>query len=401
MNLNSGYPFWLIKYGLPYDYPMLQQDIKTDVVIMGGGISGALAAHSLIAAGIDCIVIDQRTIGLGSTCASTSLLQYEIDIPLSRLQHKIGLSNAVNAYKLCEQSLGILRSISNQIGFDGFEKQRSLYYAATKSADKFLKEEYKTRKENGFNVNLAGADEIRSEFNISASSAIVSEDAAQTNAYGFTHALLQYNLIKGLKVFDRTEAVNIDHSKAKVTITTNKKHLITANKLIYATGYEAVKYIKKKIVHLDSTYAVCTEQLLPEEMPMKKDVLMWNTSDPYLYLRNTNDNRIIIGGRDERFYDPVKRDKLIDKKSKQLSNDLKKLFPSLLCKTEFSWTGTFGSTKDGLPFIGEYKNLPNSYFALGFGGNGITFSTIAAAFLTNTIRGIKNDHEDLFSFDRI
>ena len=100
MKLSSGYPLSLIKNGLLFSYPKLEGDIKTDVLVLGGGISGALAAHYLIREGIDCILIDARTIGLGSTCASTSLLQYEIDTSLHELIEMVGEKNAVRSYHL-------------------------------------------------------------------------------------------------------------------------------------------------------------------------------------------------------------------------------------------------------------------------------------------------------------
>jgi glycine/D-amino acid oxidase-like deaminating enzyme len=132
MNLSSGYPFWLIKDGLPYDYEKLEKAVSTDIVIMGGGISGALAAYYLVSAGIDCILTDSRTIGLGSTCASTSLLQYEIDTPLSELKNKAGLKNAVRAYQLCSDAIDKLSAIAAKIKYADFEYKNSLYYAAYK-----------------------------------------------------------------------------------------------------------------------------------------------------------------------------------------------------------------------------------------------------------------------------
>lgn len=132
----------------------------------------------------------------------------------------------------------------------------------------------------------------------------------------------------------------------------------------------------------------------------KDDVLLWNTDDPYLYIRTTPDGRIIIGGRDENFSNAYSRDKLINQKAKDLKKDFNNLFPSIEFKPEFNWTGTFGSTKDGLPFIGTYKTLPNSYFSLGFGGNGITFSLIAAEIITDQMRGKTNSDAAIFSFER-
>lgn len=401
MDLSSGYPLWLVRYGMPYDYPVINSNLKTEVAIMGGGISGALVAYYLIKAGVNCVLVDARTIGMGSTCASTSLLQYEIDTPLCELQHKVGLQNAVNAYKLCDAAIDKLENIAKKIKFDEFKKEQSLYYAAYKKDIKFIKEEFIIRKKYGFDVRLLDEKKIRSAFSFSAPAAILSEQGAQTNAYSFTHALLQASIKKGVAVFDRTLIEKITHYKKEVQLKTDTGFTIRAKKLVYATGYETVKYIDKKIVDLNSTYALCSEQGNADDAPFKNRALLWNTANPYLYLRTTSDNRILIGGRDEAFFNPKQRDKLLQKKTRQLVADFKNIYPNVELKPEFSWCGTFGATKDGLPFIGSYKKLVNSYFALGFGGNGITFSLIAAEILKDNITGKKNKFSPLFSFDRI
>lgn len=401
MILKGGYPFWLIKDGLPFNYPTLAADKKTDIVIMGGGISGALVAWQLAKHNINCIVVDARTIGLGSTCASTSLLQYEIDTPLSELQSKVGLQNAVRSYQLCLESIKQLEAVAKEIGFPDFESKKSLYYAAHKKDVPFLKDEYAIRKQHGFKVDLLNEREINSKFGFAAPAAILSADAAQTNAYRLTHFLLQAGIKKGLQVFDRTNILNIQHGQKSVALTTASGFTIKAKKIVYATGYEVVNYIKKPIVKLLSTFATITENMNGEAPLFSNNALIWNTADPYLYMRTTSDNRILVGGRDEDFYNPAKRDKSIVSKARLLSKDFKKLFPDTPFKPEFNWAGTFGSTKDGLPFIGRYKPLSNSYFALGFGGNGITFSQVAAGIIRDLVLGNKNTDEAIFSFDRI
>src|SRR4030095_6440018 len=122
MKLSSGYPYSLIKNGLLYSYPKLNRNIKTDVLILGGGISGALTAHYLVQEGIDCTVIDARTIGLGSTCASTSLLQYEIDTPLHQLIEMTGVNAAVRSYKLGESAILKLEALAQKTGMKHFER---------------------------------------------------------------------------------------------------------------------------------------------------------------------------------------------------------------------------------------------------------------------------------------
>ncbi|MFD2600889.1 NAD(P)/FAD-dependent oxidoreductase [Flavobacterium suzhouense] len=397
MTLKAGYPFWLIKDGLPFTYPKLDHDIDTEVVIIGAGISGALVRYYLINAGINCVTVDARTIGLGSTSASTSLLQYEIDVPLYKLTEMIGKEKAERAYKLCGEAIDKLGKITKDRGVKYFEKKKSLYYATFKKDVSWLKKEYEARKDVGFKVRYLEAYELEKEYGFKAYGAILSDQAAQTNAYMLTHCLLQHEYDND--IYDRTEITDIKHSKKGVVLKTESGYTLKAKKLVYATGYEVVDFIDKKIVDLLSTYAVVSEQYNERDF-WKDDVLIWNTANPYLYLRTTPDNRVLVGGRDENFSNPAKRDKLINKKTKQLASDVNKLFPHLKFKPEFSWTGTFGSTKDGLPYIGPYDRLPNSYFALGFGGNGITFSLIAAEIITDLILGKPNKDLELFSFDR-
>ena len=154
MDLESGMPYSLVKNGLMYNYPKLENSLTADVVILGAGISGALSAYYLSKAGFDCVVVDARSIGLGSTCASTSLLQYEIDVPLCILQKKIGYKKAVRAYELCAQSILKLQDIADDIGFKDFQLKNSLYYAASSKHVQFLKEEFSIRKENNFEVSF-------------------------------------------------------------------------------------------------------------------------------------------------------------------------------------------------------------------------------------------------------
>ncbi len=400
MDLKSGMPFWLIKDGLMFNYPKLESDLEVEVVILGGGISGALSAFYLTRAGIDCAVIDARSIGLGSTCASTSLLQYEIDVPLCELQHKIGYSYAVRAYELCVQSILKLQEIANDVAFEDFQLKNSLYFAARKKDISFIKYEYKIRKDNNFAVSFLDKATIENQFAFEAPAAILSEVGGQTDAYAFAHGLHQFNIKKGCKVFDRTKISEIKHNKNGVQLVANDRHPINTKKLVYATGYESVNYLTKKIVDLQSTYAIISEIYSIDKEIWKDNALIWNTDDPYLYMR-TSSGRIIVGGRDEEFYNPGKRDKLLWQKAKTLKKDFNKIFPEIEFNTDYCWTGTFGSTKDGLPFIGPYKPLPNSFFALGFGGNGITFSLIAAEIITDLILGKENADAKIFAFERV
>lgn len=400
MKLSSGYPYDLIRNGIPYDYPKLEKNCESDIVIMGGGISGALVAYYLQKAGIQCLLIDGRTIGLGSTCASTSLLQYEIDTPLFKLAEQLGKEIAERSYHLCAKAISDLEQICQEIKFPDFQWCNSVFFAAQRKDIGFLQKEFAARERSGFDVAWLDEAGLEKKYGLKAKAAIVSTVGANTNAYLLTHVLHQYNMGKGMKVYDRTYVERITHHAKGVTLITQEGYKISCKKLVYASGYESVKYIDKKIVQLAATYATVSEQFDVKNSMLDK-AMFWNTANPYLYSRQTNDNRILVGGRDEPFSSEARRDALIVPKSSQLQKDFKRFFPAVPFKKEFSWTGIFGSTKDGLPFIGHYPKLPNSFFALGFGGNGITFSVIAAEILKDLISGNMNKEAGFFSFTRL
>jgi glycine/D-amino acid oxidase-like deaminating enzyme len=400
MQLTGGYPFSLINNGLLFSYPKLSKNIQTHTVIIGGGISGALTAYYLVNAGVECILVDGRTIGLGSTCASTSLLQYELDMPLHLLKQKVGNKKAERVYQLCGQSIDVLVEIMNDINLNDFEKTSSLYYSIHRSQKKFMQQELAARKKAGFHVELLSANELKKDFGLHAHYAILSSLGCTTDAYVLTHALLQHSIKKGLQVFDRTHIASIQYEK-NTSLQTTDKFAIQAKHIINATGYEVVNFIPKDIVDLYCTYAIISEQTeIFENDDWKKNQMMWSTDDPYLYLRLAKNQRIIVGGRDERLSNKFTRQVLIEKKSKQLQKDFHKILPQINFKKEFAWSGTFGKTKDSLPYIGAYKKTPNTYYALGFGGNGITFSVIAAQILCDSVCGKSNADAKLFAFER-
>jgi glycine/D-amino acid oxidase-like deaminating enzyme len=400
MELVAGYPYFLIRNGLLYAYPKLLQNKKCEAAIIGGGISGALTAYHLTEAGIECILVDGRTIGLGSTCASTSLLQYELDIPLHQLKKKIGEYKAVRAYQLCSDAIDKLVDIMDKLKFNEFRKTQSLFFSHHLKQKRFMQEECIARKQAGFDVQLLEADELKKNYGLKASYGILSEKGATNDAYAFTHEILQHCMRKGLQVYDRTTIKNIDYKDNKVLLKTNEGCLISADHLINATGYEVINFIDKKIVDLDCTYAIISESQAEKDDRPNDKIMMWNTDDPYLYLSFTGDDRMIVGGRDESFVNVKTMHACMNKKSSLLEKDFSKTFPGQTIKKEFAWSGVFGKTKDSLPYIGNYSKTPNTYYALGFGGNGITFSLVAAEIITDLLLGKKNKDAGIFSFDR-
>lgn len=398
-DLVGGTPYWLVRNGMEEPYRQLDDDDSNEVVIIGGGITGALCAYHLIESGIPCTVVDGRSFGTGSTSASTALLQYEIDTPLRELKELVGLDRAVRSYKACARSIDTLARIVEHIGGGEFARRPSVQYASARSHRKGLEQEWELRRQHGFDVEYAAGSEVRSWLPFDAPAALRSALGAQLDAWRFTHALHTYNRSRGVRLFERTLISSIEQKGDGHLLTTVKGHQLRAKHLIHATGYESEMHLPKKVLDLQSTYALITEAHTAEE-PWPDKALLWETAKPYLYMRTANDGRIMAGGRDDAFRAPRKRDRSLARKTQKLEQDLRELLPELRLEREFAWCGTFGSTKDGLPYIDRDPRYRNSWFALGMGGNGITFSLVAAEIIRDGILDRRHADAELFRFDR-
>lgn len=400
MDLTSGCPFWPLKNGLLATYPPLEQNISSEVVIIGGGITGALLAYQLASAGIDTVVLDKREMATGSTASSTSLLQYELDIPLRQLIQRVGECQAVRSYALGREAIRKIGRLTGLLGDRcGFEKTESLYLASTRRALPGLRRECETRLRHGFAVEWWDRRRMMEESSLPQSAAILSKDAAQIDAYRFTHFLLKTTQKMGARLYDRTRVTSRTYRPRGVDLRTDRGMRVRARTLVIATGYEAQEHLPEKVTDLSSTYAIISEPLA-EFKGWPGQRLLWETARPYVYLRTTADGRAIIGGYDEPFRDPRARDRLLPAKITALVRRFHQLFPGMRLEPAYAWAGTFGETADGLPYIGGHPERPHTYFALGYGGNGITYSVIAAEIIRDLCLGKANADAKIFRFGR-
>lgn len=401
MNFHSAHPYSSEKHGIPNFYPSLDKNENTEVAIIGAGITGALVAYHLCKAGIGVIIVDKRHAAQGSTAASTSLLQYELDVPLTKLIPMIGEKPAVRTYELCVGALHKLEQLSRQLNRNPeFMFKPSFQFASYKKDVKNLKMEFNLRKQyNISSVHWFERDEIYEKFGFESDGGLFSSDGAEVDAYLLAHSLLASSVENGLKIHENTEVVEIEHHKHAVDLLLGSGKKITTKKLIICCGYESYRYIPKRIGKPSATYAIISESMSNQNF-WYNNSLIWETAVPYLYLRITTDNRIIIGGKDDQFHSPAKRDMRLPAKRESLEKSFKKLFPQINFKTDFAWAGTFCTSADGLPYIGSIPQRPNTYFALGYGGNGITFSLIAAEIIRDVLIGKTNNDLNIFSFTR-
>lgn len=400
MRLRTYESFWLLKNGLLYTYPSVQQSMSTDIIVLGGGITGALIADALIKEGYETMLIDKSDIAMGSTSATTSMLQYEIDVPLYKLERKIGTDAAVQCYKAGVEAIKTIEDLVNKEKIDcGFQKKKSLYLAHTQAASHNLYKEFEARQTHKLGVKWLNATAIKKDYGLRSFGGILSSTAASVDAYKLAHELIKNNTQKGLKVYDQVEIKEIHHKTNGIVISLANGHQIKGKKIIYCTGYETVKMFQEPIADLHTTFACVSEEEIHINSKLNH-LLVWNTRDPYLYLRTTDDGRLLIGGADSPFTSSAFMEKSKEKKSKDLMKQLQELMPGINFIEDIMWAGLFGSTKDGLPYIGAHPDFENAFFVLGFGGNGITFSIQGRKIITDMLSEKPNELSYCYRFKR-
>ena len=402
MDLKSGYPYWAIKNGLMHAFPALQEDLRCEVVVIGAGITGALIADELANHGHDVVVLDQRDAAWGSTSASTALLQYEIDTHMIDLADSYGEENAVLAYSACADAIDMLADKASSLKKVDFSRMQSLYYASKKRHRKDIRREFELRKKHGFDVTWLDAAEVQANYGFDAPCAILSGKAARVDPYQLAYALLTRMEGKGARIHDRSPVARILANSRGVELHTTQGAVVNAKYLIMAAGYESQRFISQRVAQNRSSYAFITDPIAADVLGPLVRTMVWESARPYLYLRTTSDNRLLVGGDDDSIDIPAKRDAQVDRKARKLAAKVAKLFPEVPVEPAFAWGGTFAETKDGLPWFGAHEQHgPRVLFAMAYGGNGITYSMLGAGLLRAQIERRKHPLSTLFGFSRM
>lgn len=390
MNLKSGKLFWTDGNN-QFKYPILKENISCDVLIIGGGVSGAICAYFLSQAGVKVVVVDKREIGTGSSSANTGLLQFCSDKTLTSCINSFGEEKAVRFYKLCAEAIRQLEGIVSTLNIDTeFKLRNSLYFASSEEDKKQLFKEYENLLKYGFSVDY---EQSSTDFPFAKYGSIYSQGDAEVNPYLLVHGLLDKAISMGAKVYQYTEIIH--HKKIDNLIFYTKNNVeICTKKAIYTTGYESQEIKKEKNSVLSSSYAIVTKSV--PNFHWREDCLIWETARPYLYVRRTEDRRIIIGGLDEDTINIEERDSKLFHKRDLLLEKLHTFFPNNQFEIDYWWGATFGSTYSGLPMIREYKGFEDCYFLLGYGGNGTVYSVILAQIIRDLIIKGYHHNSDLF-----
>lgn len=385
-------------------FPSLRRELDVDVAVIGGGITGAALAWRFADAGVRVAVLEGARVGRGSTAASTALLMQEPDEDLAELTRRYGRRRARRIWQLSlEATRDFIATLKRlRIPCD-LEHRDSVYYAPGGGDLNALRDEHRRRTAAGVDASWLDGPALRRAIGFDAAGAIRTRGNAQADPFAACVGLMRAAAVAGARVFERSPVTSIRPSRHDVVVRTARGS-IRADRVLVATGY-ATPYFKplQARFRMLSTYVLATRPLTRAERRRVGlgAVMLWDTGRPYHYARWTADHRLLLGGRDRPKVSERERRAALDEGTRGVRADFARLYPALAdIDVDSRWEGLFATTPDGLPFIGPHRRYPRQLFALGYGGNGMTFGFLASRLLLDWYRGDRSADHDLFGFAR-
>lgn len=372
------------------------REIMDDVVVVGTGISGALVAHALIEAGRTVTMLDRRPPMTGSTLASTALLQFEIDLPLHRLARQVGWTRARRAYQRSVRAVQDLAALVRRERIRcAFDARESLYLAGDAYGARALAVEVEAREKAGVPGAFLPPSALRSRYGIARTGAIVSTGSASADPAQLTAGVLRRIVSRGGRIWSGVNVTGIDSGLHGVELSTEQGSRVFANQVVFCTGYEVPTRVPRRDHRILSTWAVASAPNAVFPAWLARTVV-WEASDPYLYLRTTDDGRLIAGGRDEDDPSAYTVTRRLAAKARAIQHDVHALLPDTRFRVSHSWGGAFGESTTALPLIDRLPDTRHTWVVAGFGGNGITYSMIAAQVVAAALHGARDPDAALF-----
>lgn len=394
--LRESRPLWIDSPRITVRSARKAASRSYDVIIVGAGISGALLANALTRPGRSVLVIDRRAAVSGSSIASTAMIQHEIDVPLHRLRRMIGQQKADRAWRRSAKAVLALEEIVRTRDIScSFRRKKALYLAGDDMGARALKQEVEARNAAGIEADFIGAAALREGYDIDRTGAILSDISASANPGQLTAGLLRDAARRGAEIVTGVEITDLDSFGGGVSLATDEGRLLRAAHVVFCTGYEFLKSLESRKHRIISTWALASKPGL-DLPPWVSDHILWEASDPYLYLRTDSDGRVIAGGEDEDSPDAHTSLTRLHAKAETIRLKVGRLLGRDIGPAQYRWAAAFGSTTTGLPLIGRVPGMDNVHSVMGFGGNGITFSQIAAEIVSADIEGSQDPDAELF-----
>jgi glycine/D-amino acid oxidase-like deaminating enzyme len=380
-------------------YPRHRGPLETDVVIVGGGLTGCATAYAMAAAEVKVVLIEADQIGRGGTGSGAGWIADDPGVSFADLEKALGLRPARRAWQAWHRAgldfAALLRRLKIAL-----EPHGSMDVATTTEQMVRLKREQKARRDAGLEAPLLSARVVSAEAGLAAPG-IRARDGATIDPYRAALGLARAAAERGARVFERSPAARIKFGRRTVDIQT-RDGTIRANRVVIATGWPTPLFkALRRHFWFRHRYAVLT---VPVPANIRKglgrrEAVVRDIAAPPHIVRWVGGERLLVTGADADAGPDRQREKVLIQRTGQLMYELSTLYPDISgIAPEFGWDVPYARSGDGLPCIGPHRNYPHHLFAFGDSSHSATGGYLASRILLRHHLGELDDADEVFGF---
>ncbi len=373
-------------------YPALESDIEVDTVVVGSGITGLTAAVLLAEAGREVIVLEARTLGSGVSSHTTAHLTEAIDARYQHIETSFGAEASRKVAESNRAAIDLMARLIARYDIDcDFERVPGYLYAEhiDEGGVETLGREFAASVRAGLTVSEVS--NVPLPFGDRIARSVRYENQACLDAGAYIEGLARAAIAEGARIFEHSRVVAVEDGSMPIVHLESGIEVRTRH-VFFATDAAPHRFFLQTKVHPYRSYVLAYE--IEERVPG----LFWDTHEPYHYLRTADvsgSSYLLVGGADHRTGTESETEKHYDELAKYVFERYG------IRGAALRWSSQVYESVDGLPFIGKRPTGKHVYYATGFGGNGMTFGTLAAKMTTDAILGIENPWTGLYSASRI
>ncbi|WP_058307641.1 FAD-dependent oxidoreductase [Gracilibacillus massiliensis] len=378
---------WQDNYSLK-PFTALNESVSTEVTIVGGGMTGILAAYLLSEKGVNVVLLERNRLAQSTTGHTTAKVTAQHSVIYHELIEHIGLENTQLYYQSQLDAINLIKTIVDDYKIDcDFEHQQAILYTNESKNEKKLLHEAEAYQK----LKISGQLQDELPFSIPVKQGLTMNDQAQFHPLAFLKVIVNHLVKKGVKIYENTTAVDIDVQE-KTIVRTAQEYNIISEKVIVATQfpfYEAQAFYSTRMYPSRSyCLAFTSEDTYPGGMYLDID----QPKHSLRYVKHNGENIWILGGESHKTGQYRKED---DDPYRDLEKYANKHFP--VQEWKYKWSAQDFTTLDKVPYIGVLnKKHPNVYVATGYRKWGMTNSAVAAQLLTDVILDSNNPYKEIY-----
>ncbi|HEY9006182.1 FAD-dependent oxidoreductase [Ohtaekwangia sp.] len=362
-----------------------------DVIIVGAGITGISTGLLLQKSGLKCLILEAHHIGFGTTGGTTAHLNTLLDNPYTTISKNFGKENARLVTLATREAIHLIKRHVEDYRIDcNFEEAPAYLFSQNEEQSRELEDIARASQEAGLSLEYVYSIPATIPFE----KAIRVEGQAKFHPLKYIYALAKQYEASGGTILQYCRVSNVNEEGDVIEVQSDSATFKT-KRLIYATHIPPTI----NLLHLRCapwrSYAMAIK-LNNEQYP---EGLLYDMYDPYHYYRTQvvdGEKYLIVGGEDHKTGHEANTDKCF----RQLESYVRQYYS--VREVVYRWSSQYFEPADGLPYIGHMPgHSENVYVATGYGGNGMTFSSVAAMVLHDLIVLKEGIFADLFSPSRI